>query len=166
MSACKGATRAYPDGRTGTAAGWQAHRAAGETPCDPCRLAQNQRTKDSNSSPKGKQRQAERAKNRGQALRKYGLTLEEYDAILASQGGCCAICGTTNPGGRWGDSGRFHVDHDHSCCSGKESCGECVRGLLCASCNVGLGSFNDQAELLRKAADYLLTKIREKEEVR
>lgn len=161
---CDEPTRAYPDGRTGTAAGWQAHRAAGEIPCDPCRLTQNDRAKASKQTEDGRERQAIRARKRGQALRKYGLTLEDYDSILASQGGCCAICGTANPGGRWGEAGRFHVDHDHSCCPGKESCGECVRGLLCAPCNVGLGAFSDKAELLRKAADYLLTKIQEKEE--
>ncbi len=57
----------------------------------------------------------------------YGMTITDYDAMLARQGGGCAICGSTTSGGR----GRhFHVDHDHV--SGK------VRGLLCHRCNVGL----------------------------
>lgn len=42
----------------------------------------------------------------------YHLTREEWDALLEAQGGGCAICGAKEPGGL----GRFHVDHDHSCC--------------------------------------------------
>lgn len=57
---------------------------------------------------------------------KYGITIEDYDRILQTQGGC-AICGTKTPGGR----GRFHVDHDHI--TGK------IRGLLCSGCNTKLG---------------------------
>lgn len=76
--------------------------------------------------------------------RKYGLTAERFDEMLAAQGGGCAVCSTTEPGGRWG---LFHVDHDHET-------GE-VRALLCHRCNVGLGYFGDDPELLRLAADYL-----------
>jgi len=62
---------------------------------------------------------------------RYNLTLEAFQAILARQSGGCAICRTGTPGG----SGTWHVDHDHACCPGRRSCGLCVRGLLCASCN-------------------------------
>lgn len=160
VSICEKATHTYPEGRTGTVAGYHAHRKIDEQPCDPCRKGWNEGLR-----TRRREAPSTRAYVRGAALRKYGLTLEDYDALLASQGGCCAICGSANPGGRWGEAGRFHVDHDHSCCPGKESCGKCVRGLLCAPCNVGLGAFSDQAELLRKAADYLLMKA-QKEEVR
>ena len=70
-------------------------------------------------------------------LRKYGLTLEMYNELLAAQGGVCAYCGTSDPGGR----GAFHVDHDHSCCPGEKTCGECINGLLCSTCNIGLGHY-------------------------
>lgn len=64
-------------------------------------------------------------------LRRYGLSQAEYDLKLAAQGGGCAICGVITAG----KVGRFRVDHDHSCCPGKLSCGKCVRGLLCDYCN-------------------------------
>jgi hypothetical protein len=83
--------------------------------------------------------------------RNHGITVEQFDAMLESQGGVCAICGTDEPGGK----GAFHVDHDHACCPGRRSCGECIRGLLCAPCNVGLGSLRDDLEVIAAALDYL-----------
>ena len=84
-------------------------------------------------------------------LRRYGLTLESFAALLAAQDGKCKICGTTEPGGQ----GRWHVDHDHACCPRKSSCGKCIRGLLCTHCNIGIGNFADSPEHLRAAASYL-----------
>lgn len=75
--------------------------------------------------------------------RTYGLSPDEHAAMLAAQGGGCAICGTDEPGG----AGSWHTDHDHT--SGD------VRGLLCAGCNPGLGLFRDDPTILRAAADYL-----------
>jgi len=79
----------------------------------------------------------------------YGITIEEYEQIQA-QG--CAICGAMESTGR---SSSMHVDHDHSCCPGKRSCGQCVRGVLCTSCNQGLGRFKDDPDRLVAAAIYL-----------
>jgi hypothetical protein len=76
---------------------------------------------------------------------KYGITLEDYDRLLALQNGRCAICPSTEPGGQ----GRFHIDHNHE--TGK------VRALLCHRCNTGLGLFSDNPEILIKAAQYLYT---------
>lgn len=82
----------------------------------------------------------------------YGLTLEAYESLLASQGGGCAICGLVPEEG----TPRLAVDHDHACCpTRKRSCGECVRGLLCSNCNRGLGYFKDQQALLARASEYL-----------
>ena len=64
--------------------------------------------------------------------RKYGLTVEEYDALLANQDGVCGIC--HRPRG----SRRLAVDHDHT--SGA------VRGLLCSVCNRALGWFENNQE--------------------
>ncbi|WP_460764230.1 endonuclease VII domain-containing protein [Lysobacter fragariae] len=81
-------------------------------------------------------------------VKKFGLTAEAYERMLAAQGHRCAICGTDKPGGR----GRFAVDHDHAA----EADGRMVvRGLLCLSCNRGLGYFADRADVLRLAAQYL-----------
>ena len=74
--------------------------------------------------------------------RKYGLTLEQYDAMLAAQDGVCAICGEPRPEDR-----TLHVDHDHDT-------GE-IRGLLCFKCNNALGDFNDDHDLFQRAAAYL-----------
>ena len=85
-------------------------------------------------------------------LRRYGLTIETFAAMLEAQGGVCAVCGRTEPGGQ----GVWHVDHDHSCCNTrKTSCGRCIRGLLCTRCNIGIGNFGDSPEVIRAAADYL-----------
>lgn len=74
----------------------------------------------------------------------YGLTLEEYELILASQGGVCAICGTDKIRG-FGK--RLAIDHCHD--TGK------VRGILCGNCNRGVGHFANDPALLEAAAVYL-----------
>jgi hypothetical protein len=65
-------------------------------------------------------------------------------ALLAAQRTCC-ICGSAF-GYQVGET-RPHIDHDHK--TGR------VRALLCNTCNIGLGSFRDNAGLLRSAADYI-----------
>ena len=61
--------------------------------------------------------------------RRYNITARDYDQMFAEQHGRCRIC-KKQPTER-----RLHVDHDRSCCPGPTSCGKCVRGLLCVSCN-------------------------------
>ena len=76
-------------------------------------------------------------------MRRYGITIEEYEILLDKQNGCCAIClATTGAVGK-----RLSVDHNHKT-------GE-VRGLLCDDCNTGLGKFKDDSSLLAKAINYL-----------
>lgn len=94
-------------------------------------------------------RQAERTRNynRIHNLRKYGLTVEDYDRMFAEQGGVCILCGNApNPDGVRAAS-RLHPDHDHV--TGQ------VRDLLCLTCNVGIGHLRDDPALLRKAAEYI-----------
>lgn len=73
-------------------------------------------------------------------LAQHGLTPESYAAMLERQGGACAIC-------RGGFGTKTCIDHDHTTGA--------VRGLLCHSCNVALGHFRDDPELLANAIAYL-----------
>jgi predicted transcriptional regulator len=82
-----------------------------------------------------------------QLLSKYGITGQQYRELLAAQGYGCAICSSTDGMLRLGRKLRLNVDHCHV--TGK------VRGILCNSCNNGLGRFRDNPDLLLKAADYL-----------
>lgn len=90
----------------------------------------------------------------GHLRRSFGITLADYNAMLEQQGGVCAICGggpTARSNRRRGGGKvfipRLVVDHDHA--SGK------VRGLLCSTCNTGIGGLKDDAALVRRALEYL-----------
>lgn len=89
-----------------------------------------------------------------QRVRNMGLTVEQFHEMEESQHGLCAICGKPN---LIADHKRLTIDHDHDCCPGKYSCGKCVRGLLCGSCNHGLGAFKDDVAIMQKAVEYLLS---------
>jgi hypothetical protein len=71
----------------------------------------------------------------------YGMTIADYDALLARQNGVCRIC-KTKPAGR-----RLAVDHCHVT--------DTIRSLLCNNCNLGVGNFKDNPALMREAADYI-----------
>ena len=83
-----------------------------------------------------------RRANRVAQLKKYGLTLEDFEAMNARQEGKCAICGTFS-------EIPLCVDHNHET--------EEVRSLLCLTCNTGLGAFRDSVSLLAIAQVYLST---------
>lgn len=78
-------------------------------------------------------------RRRTKTMRQYGMTNSDYDAILESQGGVCKIC--RQP------SGRLAVDHCHTT--------DAVRGLLCRNCNLGLGNFKDDLDIIQSAVLYL-----------
>jgi hypothetical protein len=87
-------------------------------------------------------------------VRNYGITLNEYEAILKIQKGACWIC--QKPPKKEGN--RLAVDHLHSKGEKKRNPRERrgrVRGLLCWSCNSGIAGFGDDIIRLRRAADYL-----------
>ncbi len=82
------------------------------------------------SNPENKRRVREK---------KFGIKFED---LIAKQGNKCGICGT-----EFTDYSKVHIDHDHE--TGY------VRGLLCRDHNRGLGFFNDDWELLEKAAQWI-----------
>jgi hypothetical protein len=75
------------------------------------------------------------------ALKKYGLSPTDYEAMLQLQGGVCAICKSASK------RRRLDVDHDHQ--TGK------VRGLLCEMCNKAIGGLGDSVERVESALMYL-----------
>lgn len=83
---------------------------------------------------------------RAKLKKNFGISLEEYEAIVKQQECRCGICGGKDPGGPVTNN-FFAVDHDHDT--------KVIRGLLCFSCNTGLGHFRDDIRLLRKAVQYL-----------
>src|SRR5690606_39453637 len=85
-------------------------------------------------------------------LNTYNITEEQYQAIYEAQGGTCAICRRAKGTGRK----RLAVDHDHSCCPGRTSCGRCVRSLCCATCNRILGHLRDDPEMVERILIYLV----------
>lgn len=80
----------------------------------------------------------------------YSISADQYAAIIEIQGGVCGWCGRAN-----GRTKALAVDHDHACCSGPTSCGECVRGVLCSPCNVHLGYLRDSVEAAERLVKYL-----------
>jgi hypothetical protein len=83
-------------------------------------------------------------------LARYGLTQADYDAMLARQGGVCAIC-------RKKSDRPLQIDHCHK--TGM------VRGLLCLNCNTALGRLHDDPDLMRAAIAYLEASRRDVDEV-
>jgi hypothetical protein len=82
------------------------------------------------------------AKYQRASIRRYGISPQEYDAMLEEQGGC-AICG-----GESGIAGkRHHIDHCHET--------GIVRGILCGPCNVAIGMMKNDPRRLIAAAEYL-----------
>lgn len=81
-------------------------------------------------------------------IRSHGLTPDQHRRLLLDQQGLCAICGRYE---------RLVIDHDHRCCPGRTSCGECVRALLCNRCNTALGLVGDNSEIVSRMLDFLLS---------
>jgi hypothetical protein len=76
---------------------------------------------------------------------KHRITLEQFEQILAEQGGVCAICKRL-PDGNGVSGNTLHVDHCHKT--------DAIRGLLCRDCNLGLGQFRDSIETIDRAIEY------------
>ena len=75
-------------------------------------------------------------------MRKFGITIAEYDSMLAAQNGVCAICEDTCSTGY-----KLAVDHNHI--TGK------IRALLCKNCNTAIGLLKENTNTMNKAINYL-----------
>lgn len=75
--------------------------------------------------------------------RTYSLTSEQLVEMLSRP---CEVCGAVD---------NLTIDHDHSCCNSRTSCGKCVRGTVCQHCNRSMGQAKDNIQILRSLADYL-----------
>ena len=107
-----------------------------------CKVCEADRFINYRNAPGNRERMAE-TRRRWNRKKKYNFPHELYIERLEEQGEVCAICGTDTPGGR----GQFHADHDHSTSK--------PRGVLCHNCNVALGNFQDNPEILKAAIEYL-----------
>lgn len=76
-------------------------------------------------------------------MKKFGISLEQYEEMFADQGGCCKICNQPETV----VNRQLAVDHCHA--TGK------IRGLLCSKCNKAIGLFQDDCERLLRAVGYL-----------
>lgn len=111
--------------------------------CKSCIKIQNKAWRDSNPEKKKAQRksitkdQASRYAHNAR-MKKYGITTEEFDSMVESQSGACALkCGRSAEA----------IDHNHATGA--------VRALLCVQCNAGIGLLLESPEILRNAASYI-----------
>ena len=116
-------------------------------------LASKKRYRDKNPEKvmanRAQYRQDDRAHNAGRRhnLKRFGLTIEDYDAMHAQQGGLCAICGEEETVVVKGRLSKLRVDHNHDTGA--------VRQLLCNTCNLHLGLLLEDKEWTMKALAYL-----------
>lgn len=103
-----------------------------------CRVCANNKRQEYVERYEEQYRRADRNKK---LKKRYSITVDEYDALHAAQQGICAICKS--------ETDKLVVDHDHN--TGK------VRGLLCNTCNLGIGGLKDSPTILLSAIDYLET---------
>lgn len=155
LQLCKGHSRLYRAGQPIEALGRYTSvplDVAGEGQCCAClRMLPPDQFVRRPETTRGYDYQCRECSKWDRLLKKYSLTRAEYDDLWRSQGYGCAICGA-NPTGR-ASTDRRHVDHDHSCCPGSTSCGECVRGILCWSCNCHLvAGYEKLPDTLRDSA--------------
>jgi hypothetical protein len=68
-------------------------------------------------------------------MNRYKMTVEQYDTMLLDG---CAVCGALE---------NLVMDHDHECCPSKETCGNCIRGVLCWGHNIADGQFRSIEEV-------------------
>lgn len=114
--------------------------------CRPCVNAASKEYATRNSVARARTRRARHYRNR------FGMTLAEVDSLFEHAGRACEACAipmseTFN--------GTLAIDHDHACCPGKDTCGKCIRGVLCTKCNAALGALGDDPKLVERLLHYI-----------
>jgi len=74
--------------------------------------------------------------------KRYGMSQDQFNKMLVDQNNMCKICNN-----KFKDKKDTHIDHCHN--------SNIVRGLLCNNCNMALGQFNDNTDIMDKAIKYL-----------
>lgn len=112
-----------------------------DKPCKVCGSTRRYKSGRCGDCAVKRQRDRREKNHAGHLARKYGITAEDYNRMLAAQGCVCAICGKPEKGKR------LAVDHCHA--TGR------VRGLLCMNCNRAIGHFQDDPDLMLRGAQYV-----------
>lgn len=82
----------------------------------------------------------------------YNITLPEKQKLYNRQNNKCLFfdfCGNAP------NLLSVNIDHDHKCCPNIKSCGKCIRGLLCTSCNTFLGKIERHPGLIKSMLIYI-----------
>lgn len=99
---------------------------------------------------KDPERYKEKSRNT-KSYKRHRISEDQYEELMALHGGLCHLCLLNKA---------TVVDHDHSCCE-QRSCGKCVRGLLCNSCNTAIGMLKENIETIRRIEEYVIRRIGE-----
>jgi len=132
----------------GTPSAYRRHKYNGEMPCDVCREAYRRRSREEYHSRSREKhewymRNMREMRRKSHLLRTYGITVEQFDRLFDSQNRSCACCKSEDPKSEQG----WCLDHDHDT--------KIVRGILCSSCNRGIGFLGDTLEGVQRAVAYL-----------
>ena len=120
--------------------------------CKPCTVKRGKAWREARDADPARVRTRDQQNRANWLKNKYGLTPEQYDAMLQAQAGGCKICGLPaekNVQRRPGSASPPCLDVDHDHVTGR------VRGLLCFNCNTGLARFLEQPRFLAAAIEYL-----------
>lgn len=113
--------------------------------CKACKTNYNKDHYIKNKDSYSKRRQLWR-ENQGKPWQRHGMTEKSFEEMVGRFDGLCWCCQSV---------AGMVIDHDHSCCAKTYSCGSCVRGWLCVSCNLALGKLGDTVESLNRALLYV-----------
>src|ERR1700749_1122771 len=119
-----------------------------EAPCKTAETMERNRLYNRDHPHRGSP-ESRKKSNRKYRISSYGLTQELFDLLLGAQRNACGMCHEP-----FEERQLIHVDHDHACCQRKNrSCGKCIRGLLCHTCNIALGYIERRYAMARAYLD-------------